>query len=138
MVLQIVLNSIVPGLATSTAALFTGQQLKTMGGQNITVLIAPAATVNFFQRITDLAYAEEPSDANDLLHSQTHAEQLFGFLNARVLLSNRIADFPGVPVTASCFVVLSGALLSCRCCCRYFLSTNLRVLWLAATCRRQR
>lgn len=69
MVLQIVLNSIVPGLATSTAALFTGQQLKTMSGQNITVLIAPAATVNVFQRITDLAYAEEPSDANHLLHS---------------------------------------------------------------------
>lgn len=34
---QIVRNSIVPGLATSTAALFTGQQLQTLSGQNITV-----------------------------------------------------------------------------------------------------
>lgn len=66
-VLQIVLNSIVSGLATSTAALFTGQQLKTMNGQNITVLDAPTAQLESFQMLTDLAYAEESSDADALL-----------------------------------------------------------------------
>lgn len=37
LLLQIVRNSIVPGLTVSSGALFNGQQLPTLDGQNITV-----------------------------------------------------------------------------------------------------